>query len=231
MPQLASSGMTSRNSANVAPARPNRRSRPRSDIGIDMGFRLAAWMGHSTVLGIAHGLGITPDRARLVIMLARLPGFAPRFHFLVADINADHAFFRVDGDHVAILDQTNGPADCRFRPDMADAEAAGGAGEAAIGDERDLVAHALAIDRRGRRQHLAHAGAAAWALIADDQNLARLVFALAHGLERIFLAVEAMRRAGKFESLHPGDLHDRTLRSKVTLKTDHATGFRKRLGR
>src|SRR3712207_8074959 len=42
----------------------------------------------------------------------------------------------------------------RLRPDVADAEAAGRAGEAAVGDQRHLVAHALAVDRRGDAQHL-----------------------------------------------------------------------------
>src|SRR4029077_16997297 len=192
MPQLASSGMTNRNSAKVAPARPSRRSRPRSDIGIDMGLRLAARMGDSSHLRIAHGLGIAPDGAGLIIVLARLPGLAPRRHLLVSDVDSYKALLRVDGYHVAILHQPDGPADCCFGPDMADAEAAGGTREAAIGNERNLVAHALAIDGRGRRQHLAHSGPAARSLVADHQHLAGLVLALAHGTEGILLAVAAM---------------------------------------
>ena len=68
-------------------------------------------------------------------------------------------------------------ADRRLRADMADAEAARRAGEAAVGDERDLVAHALAVERRRGGEHLAHAGAAARALVADDEHLAFLVVA------------------------------------------------------
>jgi hypothetical protein len=66
----------------------------------------------------------------------------------------------VDLDDVAVLQQRDRAADRRLRPDMADAEAAGRAGEAAVGDQRDLAAHALAVERRRGRQHLAHAGAA-----------------------------------------------------------------------
>src|SRR5690349_5088602 len=149
MPQLASSGITNTKSANVAPARFSRAISPFSDVRIDMSFRLAARMGDGSLLGIAHGLGVAPDRARLIVMLARLPGLAPRYHFAFADRDADDALLGIDGDHVAILDQPDRAADGGFRPDMADAEAAGSAGETAIGDERHLVAHALAINRRG----------------------------------------------------------------------------------
>ena len=72
-------------------------------------------------------------------------------------------------------EEADRPAERRLRPDMADAEAARAAGEAAVGDQRDLLADALAVERRGGRQHLAHAGAAARALVADDEDLAFLV--------------------------------------------------------
>jgi len=44
------------------------------------------------------------------------------------------------------------------RGDVADHQAAGGAGEAAVGDHRHRLAEALADDRRGDLEHLAHAG-------------------------------------------------------------------------
>ena len=80
-------------------------------------------------------------------------------------------------DDVAVLEQRDRPADGRLGADVADAEAARGAGEAAVGDQRDLVAHALAVERRRGRQHLAHAGAALGALVADDEDVAVLVVA------------------------------------------------------
>ena len=88
-------------------------------------------------------------------------------------------------------------ADRRLRPDMADAEAARGAGEAAVGDQRDLVAHALAVERGRGRQHLAHAGAALRALVADDEHVAFLVLARLDRGEGILLAVEAARRPAR----------------------------------
>jgi hypothetical protein len=77
---------------------------------------------------------------------------------------------------------------------MADAEAAGGAGKPSVGDERNLVAHALAVERSGRRQHLAHARATLGALVADHQNLAFLVRAIGHSFEALFLGIETARR-------------------------------------
>ena len=98
---------------------------------------------------------------------------------------------------------------------MADAEAARGAREAPVGDQRHAVAHALAIDGGGRGQHLAHAGSAARPLVADHDNIARLVAALIDRREGVFLAIEAKRRTGEAQILHAGDLHDRALRREV----------------
>ena len=90
----------------------------------------------------------------------------------VGDRDADLALDGVDRDHVAVLDQRDRAALGGLGADVADAEAAGGAGEAAVGDQRDLLAHALAVERRGGGEHLAHAGAALGALVADDDDVA-----------------------------------------------------------
>jgi hypothetical protein len=95
----------------------------------------------------------------------------------LVELDIERAGGGVDDDHVAVAQQADRAADRRLRPDMADAEAARGAGEAAVGDQRHLVAHALAVDRRRGRQHLAHAGAALGALVADDDDVAFLVVA------------------------------------------------------
>src|SRR3546814_2596755 len=115
-------------------------------------LRLAAGMGHLAVLGIADGLGVFPQRSRLVFGLAWLPLLLARRHLPGRNIDAEDALDRIDGDDVAILDQTDRAADRRLGPDMADAEAARGTGEAAVGDQRHLLAHALAVDRRGDRK-------------------------------------------------------------------------------
>ncbi len=55
---------------------------------------------------------------------------------------------------------------------MADDEAVGSAGEAAVGHQGHVLAQPRPHDRRGGREHLGHAGAALGALIADDHHVA-----------------------------------------------------------
>ena len=63
--------------------------------------------------------------------------------------------------------------------DVAGHQAARGAAEAAVGEQRDRLAHALADDRRRDAEHLAHAGAALRAFVADDDDIAGLDAVLA----------------------------------------------------
>src|SRR4051794_33221039 len=91
----------------------------------------------------------------------------------------------VDFDDVAVPQQRDRTTHSRFRPDMADAETSGSPGKAAIGDERDLAAHALPGQRRRGREHLPHAGTAARALIADDDDLTLFVGFLLDRLEGV----------------------------------------------
>ena len=65
-----------------------------------------------------------------------------------------------------------GPAVRRLRRDVPGHQPVGRAGEAAVGEQRDRVAEALADQRRGDGEHLAHAGAAARALVADHDDVA-----------------------------------------------------------
>src|SRR3546814_19399746 len=109
-------------------------------------------MGHLAVMGFADGLGVCPLRARLVLGLAWLPLLLARRHLPGRNIDAENALDRINGDDVAILDQTDRAADRRFRADMADAEAARGAGDAAVSDQCHFLTHALAVDRRGDRK-------------------------------------------------------------------------------
>src|SRR5262245_8100000 len=98
---------------------------------------------------------------------------------------------------------------------MAYAEAARAAGEAAVGDERHGLAHALAVERCGGGEHFAHARAAARAFIANHYNIARLVFAFFHRLERGFFGIEAARGAGESQVLHARDFYNRSLRREI----------------
>ena len=94
---------------------------------------------------------------------------------------------------------------------MADHEPVRRAGEAAVGDQRDRVAEPLADERRGHVEHLAHAGAAGRALVADHDDVAGLDRARLDGGEAVLLGVEDARRAAVEQPLVAGELDDAAL--------------------
>src|SRR5207247_2203397 len=108
--------------------------------------------------------------------------------------------------------------------DVAGHQAARGAAEAAVGEESDLLAQALADQRRGDAQHLAHAGAAARALVADDDHVARLDRAPGDGGHRVLLALEDARRTAVGRALVAGHLHYAALGGEVAPEDDEAAG-------
>src|SRR5262249_42452441 len=85
------------------------------DVRIDMGLRFAAGMGDGALLGVAHGLSIAPERARLIIVPPRLPGLAPLGEFCLAEVDAEGPLLRIEADHVAVLQQPDRPADRGLR--------------------------------------------------------------------------------------------------------------------
>src|SRR5262249_5002490 len=160
-PQPLNTGSTSPSASGAK----NPRRPMDSDIRVDMTLGFGAGMGDRALLGITHRHRVAPDRARLIIVLARLPGLAALGELSLGEVDVQCPLRGVEADDVAVLQQADWPAHRRLRPDMANAEAAGRAREAPVGDERYLVAHALAIERRGGRQHLAHARPAARPLV------------------------------------------------------------------
>src|SRR4029079_17116057 len=173
-----------------------------SNVRITLFLPRPAGMRHRTVDGGTHLLGVLPQIAGAVIVLARLPLRLALGEFLGGAFHVERTLHRIDLDDVAVADQPDRAADRRLRPDMADAEPARGAREASIGDQRDFFARALAVKRGRGREHFAHAGTAARPLVADHQNIAFFVFAVLHRIEAGLFAVEATRRAAELERLH-----------------------------
>ena len=79
------------------------------------------------------------------------------------------------------------PAPAARRPPprvhMADDKAVAAAGKAAVGNQRHLVAQALAHDGAGRTQHFAHAGPALRTFVAQHQDVAGHDGAVEYGLQ------------------------------------------------
>src|SRR4051812_38624352 len=171
-------------------AQPSAMPRSASDIRIGFLLRRPAGMGDGAVACRPHSLPVAPDGAAGAIVLPRLPMLGALGKLRLGEPDREGADIGVDVDDVAIADEGNRAADRRLRSDMADAEATRCAREASIGDQSELVAHALTVQRRRGRQHLAHAGAAARPLVADDEDLAFLVAAIGDRLEALLFGVE-----------------------------------------
>src|SRR5689334_25176071 len=128
----------------------------RSDVRITLLLVRATRMSYGPIHGRPNLLGIFPERTRRVIRRSGAPpGFAFRQLFFT-QFYVKCPGHSVDLDDVPVLEQPDRPANGRFRPDMANAEAAGGAREPAIGDQRDLAAGALSGKRRSGRENIPH---------------------------------------------------------------------------
>src|SRR5690606_20260647 len=148
-------------STSVAAAKP---AAATSDVALNVRITLllalAPGIGQRAIACRSHELGILPDCARAELVPRRRPVSLPPRDLVIGHIDFDGPGNGVDSDDVTVTDVRDRAAHGRFRTDMADAEATGGAGKAAVGDQGDLVAHALPIEGRRGRQHLAHAGPA-----------------------------------------------------------------------
>src|SRR5207253_1494988 len=77
-----------------------------------------------------------------------------------------------------------------------------GAGESAVGDEAHTLAEASAHDIGGGCEHLLHAGAAARAFVADDDDVAGFDFVFEDAGGGGFFGFE--NHGGAFELVHGG---------------------------
>src|SRR5262245_13536605 len=224
-------GVPSSGTAGVSPRpRPITTTRASwSDVRIALLFCQPARMRHGARHRRTHLLGVLPQVTRSELFFRRLPLRLAADQLLVRQVYRYRAGFGVEGDDVAILQEPDRAADRCLGPDVADAEATCGAGEASVGDQRHLRSHALAVQGGGGRQHLAHAGTPSGSLVADDEDVALTIGAVLHRRKRVFLAVEAARGPAELEVFESGNLHDRTFRREVALEADDSAGRRHRL--
>ena len=118
----------------------------------------------------------TPRRVRSAAAARRRPRAAAISSSLSSTLSS--RFGDVEDDGVAVADGRDRAAARRLGRDVAGHEAVRGAGEAAVGEQRDGVAEALAHERGGDAEHLAHAGPAGGPLVADHDDVVRLDRAL-----------------------------------------------------
>ena len=100
---------------------------------------------------------------------------------------------------------------------MADRQARGAARIAAVGDQCDVLAYALAFDERGRVEHLLHARAALRSLITDDECLTWFQRVVENDLDRLLLRFDDERGTTELPDLlrHTCGLHHGAIRGEV----------------
>src|SRR4029077_18615943 len=136
--------MTARPSTATAAAPVARRIMP-LDVRIARRLGRSTRMGHRAVTPRSNLLVVFPQVTRSEFGGTRLPFLRTPIQLSLAELDVERTALRIECDDVAVANERDPTADRRLLADMADAETAGGAGKAAIGNQRDLAAHALSI--------------------------------------------------------------------------------------
>src|SRR5438128_2638030 len=107
-----------------------------SDVRIARLLGRSAGMGHRALARRPNLLEVFPQVAGSEFGAPRLPRLGAGVELSLGELDLEGALLGVEGDDVAVANQRDRPADGGFRAHMADAEAAGRAGEAPVGNER-----------------------------------------------------------------------------------------------
>src|SRR5438067_2051428 len=107
---------------------------------------------------------------------------------------------------------------------MADHQAMGRTGEAAVGDECNRIAQAFADERAGHAEHLAHPGTTDRTLVANHYDVAGLDLPGAHRFKRSLLAVEDARGATVKQSLMTCEFYSTAFGRQVATEDGEAAG-------
>ena len=176
---------------------------------------------------ILDELGVLPEGTALSLGLGRLPLLAALGELLLGNLEVEDLLLGVDDDGVAVADKADGATLHGLGHDVADEEAVRTAGEAAVGDEGNVLAKTVAHDGRRGLEHLGHAGTALGTLVADDDNglLALLDLAALEGLNEAILVVEAAGLALEAETLLASDLADGTAGGKRAAEDLNVAGL------
>src|SRR4029077_2707486 len=105
------------------------------DVRITRRLGRSARMGQCAVARRSNLLGVFPQVTGSEFIAARLPLLRAPIKLSLAEPDVERAALRIERDDVTIANERDRAADRRLRTDMADAEAARGAGKPAIGDQ------------------------------------------------------------------------------------------------
>jgi hypothetical protein len=98
------------------------------------------------------------------------------------------------------------------------------AAETAVGQEGDGVAESCADQSGGDGEHFAHARAAFWSFITNDDDVARLDFIFVDFGEGRFFAVEDASGATEIRSVVSRNLNDAAFGCQIASENDQAAG-------
>src|SRR6202041_4206954 len=140
------------------------------------------------------------------------------------DQQIDRAGYCINRDDVAGLDKSDRTSLRRLGANMPNAKSSCSTRESPVSYQRNLLAHALAIECCSGREHFAHARAAFGTLIANDNNGPCGNIASFKSYECIFFAIKHSSESRELQSFEAGHLYNRTLRRERTLEPHNAAG-------
>ena len=107
-------------------------------------------------------------------------------------------------------------------------DAARRAGKPPVGQQRDLLTHALPVDQCGDAEHFPHAGSTLRPFVADHQHVTLGIGARRDHRGTILLAVEHPRASRELQALQAGHLDQRAVGCEVALEHHQAAGGKDR---
>ena len=135
----------------------------------------------------------------------------------------------IKSNDVAVLHGDDRTTFDSFRCDMAGHQAMGGAGEAAVGKQRDGVAQPCADDSRSHAKHFSHAWSAGRTLVPNHHDVARFDLTGLHGDKGILFPVVHLSWATERHDRVSGHFNNTTVRSEIPLQDYHSTGLLDRI--
>ena len=126
-----------------------------------------------------------------------LPFCLAACEFLFGHVCIQSTCFDVDVNHITVANQSQRAAFICFGAYVADGKAAGGAAEAAVGNQCQRFAQTLAQDGSHEGLHMGHSGASLGTLVADDDHVACHDLVAENGVPCFILAVIAFGGAAE----------------------------------
>jgi hypothetical protein len=152
----------------------------------------------------------------------RFPFGEARFDFFIAQFDTQALLGQIENDLIAFRHEGDGSAAGGFGGGVSGHEAARRAAEAAVGEESDVFAEAESNQGSSEAEHFAHAGPAAGAFIAHDDDVALFDLSANGGVHGVFFAIENARRAAVVGAFVSGSFYHASIRNEIASQNHEA---------